>query len=158
MGHYKTKDLSGNKYNRLTILERDYSRNRIYYKCQCDCGKIVTVRADSIINGQTQSCGCLFIERHTKHGMEGTLEYYTYNSMIQRCKNPNSPDYKNYGGRGIVVCERWKKFENFYEDMGRKPNGAVLDRIDNSGHYEPSNCRWTTIDLSNQNRRMYIVK
>lgn len=90
---------------------------------------------------------------YIKHGMSKTREYKTWQSMIQRCENPNDPSYKNYGGRGITVCERWHTFENFYADMGIRPKGKIIDRINNEENYELSNCEWSTSAKQAQNRR-----
>lgn len=87
------------------------------------------------------------------HGKSKTPTYYSWDSMIQRCTNPNSPAWPYYGGRGITVCERWRKFSNFLADMGVRPDDLVLDRIDNDGNYEPGNCRWTDWETQNNNRR-----
>lgn len=92
----------------------------------------------------------------TKHGMSKTSIYRCWQQVIQRCENPKSPDYKNYGGRGITVCERWHTFENFYEDMGDKPKGLTLERINNDGNYEPGNCEWATWKKQQNNRRNHI--
>ena len=91
-----------------------------------------------------------------KHGMAGSREFNTWISMKQRCSNKNDPEYKNYGGRGITVCERWMQFENFYADMGPRPLGTSIDRIDNDGNYELANCRWAT--PKEQGRKRRIVK
>jgi len=88
-----------------------------------------------------------------RHGMSQRPEYHTWKHMLFRCKNPKATKYYNYGGRGISVCERWEKFENFYEDMGDRPKGFTLDRIDQNGNYEPSNCKWASAHDQNRNKR-----
>jgi hypothetical protein len=151
-------DITGNRFGMLTVLQEAESRvtarskGRIrYFRVRCDCGTEKSVQWAALRSGVTKSCGCLSRERSTKHGMEGTKVYAVWSSMKARCQNARHRAYKNYGGRGISVCERWQKFENFYADMG-EPTG-VLDRIDNDGDYTPTNCRWTTWSVSNTNKR-----
>jgi len=161
------KDLTGQKYGRLTVVSFDgISKNgAALWLCKCKCDKLVSVIASSLCLGRTLSCGCLHRERLRaiayKHGHADyrnaavSVEYYAWTSMTQRCTNPKRWNYKNYGGRGIVVCERWlKSFPDFLADMGRKPSPDLsLDRIDNEGNYEPSNCRWATKSQQQRNRR-----
>lgn len=129
---------------------------------ECGCGVIKTYLKYSLRSGNTVSCGCLRIlvlnERSTTHGMSGTRIHKTWKSMKDRCTNPNNKYWNRYGGRGITVCDRWQKFENFYEDMGDKPEGKELDRIDNNKGYSPDNCRWVTRkeNMNNQERSAKI--
>lgn len=123
--------------------------------CECSCGEVKTLILSSVVNGVTRSCGCLSREMPNgkTHGKSNSRVYHSWYGMRTRCNNKNSVSYRDYGGRGIKVCKRWYKFENFYADMGDPPIGHTLDRIDNDGHYEPKNCRWSTVAQQNQNQR-----
>lgn len=160
----KSKDFSGKRFGRLTVLEytgkQTKSRNLIW-KCQCDCGTLVEVAGGHLTDDRTQSCGCLIkqitSERSTTHGHtknnKSSSTYISWRAMIDRCYRHKTNDYKNYGGRGISVCERWMDFNLFLEDMGERPIGFQIDRIDCNGNYEPSNCRWATIKQQSINKR-----
>jgi len=133
-------------------------RRRRRVPVQCMCGTTRRVRAEKLHDGRSRSCGCLARElnaaRMTKHGWSRTPEYRTWQDMIQRCTNPQAERYADYGARGITVCQRWlSSFENFLADMGGRPAGLSLDRIEVNGHYDPSNCRWATRSEQNANRR-----
>jgi len=118
-----------------------------YWNCVCSCGKHRVIRGDSITQKHTKSCGCLRDEivtkRATVHGLCKSRIHAIWGNMLNRCNNKSHGKYKNYGGRGIKVCDRWCKFENFFADMG-PDNGLEIDRIDNDKGYEPGNCRWVT--------------
>ena len=159
MGKLEIK--SGDKYGRLTIVEEKPSVNgRRYVTTKCDCGNQKNIRLDSLRQGKTTSCGCYNKESKRTHGLSYHSLYASYNQMKSRCYNPNRKKYKDYGGRGIKVCDRWlNSFENFLQDMGERPKGKTLDRINNDGNYEPNNCRWATIVEQRINqRRMKQIK
>jgi hypothetical protein len=145
-------DVSGKRFGRLTVAapsERKSPAGKLW-RCVCDCGGETVTTSLKLRNGHTQSCGCLQAERtgaaHRTHGrsLGRDKTYKTWKEMRRRCTNPNATQWQWYGARGITVCDRWQSFEMFLADMGERPEGTTLDRIDGSRGYEPDNCRWAT--------------
>lgn len=152
----KTKDLTGQRFGKLTVIERcEHIGNRPAWKCICDCGNIKFVQAKRLTGGIAISCGCNLSESKKTHGLSYTKIYTKWYSMLERCTTPSQKSYQNYGGRGITVCDEWKNFLNFYQwamETGYK-DGLTLERKDVNGNYCPENCCWITIQEQSRNKR-----
>lgn len=153
----------GRRFGRLIVVSYSHSADRqTHWNCACDCGVICIAGRSELVVGRRKSCGCLVLElrktRWFKHGKSNLTEHYIWMGMISRCHRPENEAYYKYGGRGICVCDRWREsFEAFLSDMGPRPSRAAsVDRIDNSGNYEPSNCRWATARQQSRNTRTNV--
>ena len=160
----KKLNLKEQRFGRLTVLEETNLRRNGYvvWECKCDCGNVVLITSHKLNTNYTKSCGCLQRERateaNTKHGhyknRTPSRTWVTWYNMKQRCLNAKNKDYKYYGQRGIEICDGWQtSFINFLEDMGERPVGKTIDRIDPNGNYERSNCRWATMSQQYMNKR-----
>lgn len=158
------EDLTGQRFGRLTVVSRAPNRGRATtWNCLCDCGNEVIIRACDMKSGRSRSCGCFRKEENHRrffiHGMKGSGIYTSWCNMVARCENPKKPEYPQYGGRGIKVCNAWRSFEAFYADMAPTYcEGLTLERRDTDGDYSPENCCWATRKEQTRNRRCtYLV-
>lgn len=161
----KLKDLTGKKFGRLKVLKR-YGSNKkgqAMWMCECECGNINIVNGSNLRTGHVMSCGCLnkelAKERFIKHNLRHTKIYNVWRDMKYRCENKNNPQYKDYGGRGISVCDEWNDFNKFYNwaiENGYDEKLSI-DRINNNEGYNPSNCRWANAKIQSNNKRNNLI-
>ena len=149
-------DMIGKTFGKLTVIGRssNNSHRAAMWECKCSCGKSKIIKGASLRSGWTRSCGCLQAEATKSHGMSQSIIYHKWTLIKDRCQNPNNNDYSRYGGRGITLCDRWNKFENFFDDMGYpQDETSTIDRINNNKGYGPLNCRWIDQKTNSRNTR-----
>ncbi len=151
-------DIAGRRYNSLTAVSLDHVNRHAFWLFRCDCGTEKVINGNLVRRGTTKSCGCkrsqLIGSATRRHGMSHTPTHKSWLAMLNRATCPNATGHERYFDAGIGVCDRWRTFENFLADMGERPAGTSLDRIDNAAGYEPSNCRWATNTTQSHNRRV----
>lgn len=158
---YDESNIVGRRFGRLLVIRQSDTKKAPSiqkYVCLCDCGRAKDIAATSLVRGASKSCGCLHRDVVSKHGHSaggtGSPTYQSWVAMVARCTSPTSGGYSYYGGRGVTVCDRWlESFENFLEDMGERPDGKTLDRIDDALVYSKATCRWATRKEQQRNRR-----
>jgi len=169
------KDRIGQRIGKLVVIERAANKIEIAksgkksvracWLCVCDCGGLITASGHNLSKALsnpektsgTRSCGCLMGKGGLKHGMSASKDYNAWSNIVQRCLNENCTNYSCYGGRGITVCDEWLTFEGFYKDMGERPEGMTIDRIDNDKGYYKENCKWATKETQANNRRSNVI-
>lgn len=153
---YKTDVINiGDKFGKWEIIQEiKTEEKRKIFIVKCKCGYVRTQKAIRLRFGDSTGCRSCGLK---KHGQSGSPTYSTWESMVQRCNNKNNSNFKHYGLRGIKICDSWLNFENFLSDMGERPEGKELDRIDNDGNYEKINCRWITHQENLKNRKRKLL-
>lgn len=149
------QNLTGKKFSRLKVISYDgrLKPGIHLWKCRCQCGTIKIIRGGDLRLRQTRSCGCLKLEQSRVHGASSKKSFSTWKAMMNRCYSNRNRFYHRYGGRGIIVCQRWHNPNHFLSDMGDRPSPKhSIDRINNDGNYEPGNCRWATVSQQQRNK------